>query len=50
MPPAGENLIRWELQAGVLSTEDMGGSAGLRPGGVVVVVMGKFHWRPQTLE
>jgi len=28
----------------------MGGSAGLRPGGVVVVVMGKFHGCPQTLE
>ena len=34
----------------VVHTKNMGGSAGLRAEGVVVVVMGKFRWCPQTLE
>ena len=44
------NLVSRELQAGVLSTEDIGGLAGLGPGCVVVAVMRKFNWCPQTLK
>ena len=44
------NLVSGELQAGVLSTEDISGLACLRPRCVVVAVMETFNWRPQALE
>ena len=38
----------WRL--GLLSTEYVGGLAGLGPGCVVVVVIRDIHWRPKALE
>ena len=45
-----ENLGSGQLEASLLSAEDVGGLAGLGPGCVVVVVIRDFHWRPKALE
>ena len=45
-----ENLSSGQLEASLLSAEDVGGLAGLGPGCVVVVVIRDFHWRPEALE
>ena len=45
-----EDLVGGQLEAGLLSTEDVGGLTSLGPGCVVVVVIWDIHWRPKTLE
>ena len=45
-----EDFGSGQLKASLLSAEDVGSQAGLGPGCVVVVVIGDFHWRPETLE
>ena len=38
-----------ELWAGLLSTQDIGGLASVRPGCVVIAVMRGLDWSPQAL-
>ena len=45
-----EDFGSGQLKASLLSAENVGSLAGLGPGCVVVVVIGDFHWRPETLE
>ena len=45
-----EDLAGGQLEAGLLSTEDVGSLASSGPGCVGVVVMRDIHWRPKTLE
>ena len=45
-----EDLAGGQLEAGLLSTEDVGCLASLRPGCVVVVVIRGIHWCPKALE
>ena len=45
-----EDFGSGQLKASLLSAEDVGSQASLGPGCVVVVVIGDFHWRPETLE
>ena len=45
-----ENLSSGQLEASLLSAEDVGGLAGQGPGCVIVVVIRDFHWHPKALE
>ena len=39
-----------ELEARLLTAEDIGRLASLGPGCVVIVAIRGFHWRPKALE